>query len=63
METLLVELSLNIWRVTSKEIGHSKGLKVSLILADLHPDKILLFLGVKQAVKNVKSVSKILEPK
>ena len=59
METLFVVLSLNVRSGSSEEIWPLRGFfTVSLSHADLHPDKILLFLKYK----NVRSVSKIWGP-
>lgn len=45
MKTLFLVLSLNARRRSSKEIWPWPGFfRVSLLLADLHRDKILLFL-------------------
>ena len=48
METRFVVLSLIIGRVSSEEIWPFQGfVTVSLLLVDLHPEKILFFLSVK----------------
>ena len=40
---------------SAKKSAHFKGLKVSLIRADLHPDKILLFLRCQECQKCIKN--------
>ena len=57
METLFVALSLNVRRGVSEDIWPLRGLiMVLLVLANLHPDKVLLFLSL---VKNVQRVLRI----
>ena len=57
METLFVALSLIVRRGASEEILPVRGfIRVLLVLADLHPDKILPFLSL---VKNVQRVLRI----
>ena len=60
METLFVALSLNVRRGPSEEILPVRGfIRVLLVLADLHPDKILLFLWCQECAKSIE----ILRPK
>ena len=60
METLFVALSLNIRRGPSEEILPVRVfIRVLLVLADLHPDKILLFLWRQECAKSIE----ILRPK
>ena len=57
METLFVALSLNVRRGVSEDIWPLRGfIMVLLVLANLHPDKVLLFLSL---VKNVQRVLRI----
>ena len=53
MKTFFFVLSLNVGRRSSKEkkSGHDQGSGVSLLLADLHRDKILLFLSWKEVYR------------
>ena len=60
METLFVALSLNVRRGPSEEILPVRGfIRVLLVLADLYPDKILLFLWCQEGAKSIE----ILRPK
>ena len=57
IETLFVVLSLIIRRVTSEEIWPLQGfVTVSLLLVDLHPKKILLFLKCQDCQEYIKNL-------
>jgi len=66
METLFVVLSLIMRRESSEEIWPFQGfVTVSLLLVDLHPKKILLFLKCQDCQKCIKDLrrAKIMEIK